>query len=140
MVANVHVSDPGVPDQGYTLGRDWLYERKIRSHERAATEMAEYVTNELAKELESGAFVDDHMRDQLVIFQALAQGRSVVWPGKADDGQLREPSLHARTAEWVAKKMLGARFEVDGVSEGVGFGVSKQGEDLENGLHSLTIE
>lgn len=107
----------------YKLGKDWLYERKIRSHERAATEMAERVTNELAQEWLSGGRVDEHMRDQLVIFQALAEGQSQVWAGRnEDDGEQREPSLHARTAEWVTKRMLGVRFDAMGSCEGIGFG------------------
>ena len=105
----------------YNLGRDWLYDRKISSHERAAAEMAERVTNELAGEWLSGGWVDEHMRDQLVIFQALADGRSEVFAGEDEDGGLREPSLHARTAEWVARQMLGVRFDMHGVCEGVGF-------------------
>ena len=110
------------PTAPYNLGRDWLYERKIRSLERAATEMVEYVTNALASEIESGGYVDEHMRDQLVIFQALASGRSDVFPGLVTKGQRREPSLHARTAEWVAKQILGVKFDIYDACEGVGFG------------------
>ncbi|KAK4542508.1 hypothetical protein LTR36_006760 [Oleoguttula mirabilis] len=123
LVATAPTSNPAHPTT-YTLGRDWLYDRKIRgSHERAATEMAERVTNELAEEWLSGGWVDEHMRDQLVIFQALAAGRSEVWGGKGEDkGKEREASLHARTAEWVAERMLGVRFDWSGGCEGVGFG------------------
>ncbi|KAK3722974.1 hypothetical protein LTR37_002120 [Vermiconidia calcicola] len=110
----------------YKLGRDWLYERKIRSHERSATEMAEAVTNALASEVESGAYVDEHMRDQLVIFQALAQGTSSVYAGTDEDGELREPSLHARTAEWVTKQLLRVNFDATNECEGVGFGTSDE--------------
>ena len=111
--------------QTHKLGRDWLYDRKIRTHERAATEMVEHVTNVLASEVESGGWVDTLLRDQLVIFQALAQGRSEVFAGRDADGELREPSLHTRTAEWVAKKILGVRFDAESGCEGVGFGVRK---------------
>lgn len=107
--------------QQYKLGRDWLYDRKMKSHERAATEMVQRVAKELADEWLSGAWVDEHMRDQVVIFQALARGRCDVYTGKNEDGELREPSLHARTAEWVAKRIIGVRFDSDGVCEGVGY-------------------
>lgn len=121
LVATVPASNPAHPT--YTLGRDWLYDRRIRSHERAATEMAERVTNELAEEWASGGWVDEHLRDQLVIFQALAEGRSEVCAGNGGDGEeVREPSLHARTAEWVAKRMLGVKFDHTGICEGVGYG------------------
>lgn len=96
------------------------------SLDRTAGEMAKRVTAELATEWRSGAFVDEHMRDQLVIFQALASGRSEVFLGRevggVNDGQLREPSLHARTAEWVAKEVLGVEFDHEGVCDGIGFG------------------
>lgn len=64
----------------YILARDWLYDRKISCQLRAITEMVEGVTKNLAEEWCSGTWVDEHMRDQLVIFQALAQGRAEVFP------------------------------------------------------------
>lgn len=92
--------------------------------------MAERVTADLAAEWRSGGYVDEHMRDQLVIFQALAKGRSEVFPGRdmgdTGDAGLREPSLHARTAEWVAKEVLGVNFDFEGSCEGIGFGEDDQ--------------
>ncbi|PPJ53981.1 hypothetical protein CBER1_02943 [Cercospora berteroae] len=127
----------------YTLGRDWLYQRKISNHQRATTEMVEKVTNDLADEWASGSWVDEHMRDQLVIFQALAKGRSEVFAGWDLDEreQLREPSLHARTAEWVAKQLLGVTFDVEGSCEGVGFDGSRSSKeaDLAAGVASLDL-
>jgi RNA 3'-terminal phosphate cyclase (ATP) len=114
------------PPPTFKLARDWLYERKIRSHERAATEMAEYVTKALADEVRSGAYVDKQMRDQLKIFQALAQGGSKVFPGHNEEGELREPSLHTRTAEWIAKTIMGAKFDAEDGCRGVGFGVMEK--------------
>lgn len=130
-----------------TLGRDWLYDRKIRSHERSAKEMADAVSSALAKEIDSGAAVDVHMRDQLVIFQALAHGTSEVYGGEDQDGEMMEPSLHARTAEFIAKKMVKVTFDADSKCEGVGFGVEEdktdsedvQVEGLERVLESSTI-
>jgi len=124
LVATVPTTSPSVPaadtPQSYKLGRDWLYDRRISRPERAVSEMVERVAKELADEWRSGSYVDVHMRDQLVIFQALAEGRSVVCAGRdAEDGeQLREPDLHARTAEWVARRMLGVRFDAEGGCEG----------------------
>ncbi|KAF2725280.1 RNA 3'-terminal phosphate cyclase [Polychaeton citri CBS 116435] len=102
----------------YKLAKDWLYDRKIRTLAFTATEMAERVSNELYQEWHSGAQVDEHMRDQLVIFQALAEGPSKFWAGRDGDGEARQPSLHAQTAEWVAKQMLGVRWDGDGGCEG----------------------
>ena len=71
--------------------------------------------------------MDEHMRDQLVIFQALAKGRSEVFPGADGDGEEREPSLHARTAEWVSKQILGVKFDSEGSCEGVAYGDEDEG-------------
>lgn len=135
LVATVPDSPDHDSTASHTLARDWLYNRKVSDPERAATEMAERVTHELASECESGAFVDEHMRDQLVIFQALAEGVSEVFPGwrsgsgaggeeesEGEERGLRQPSLHARTAEWVAGQLLGVHFTAEGKCEGVGFG------------------
>jgi len=120
-----------------TLARDWLYDKKLnlksgktQALNEAAERIAECVLTGLYQEWSSGAFVDEHLRDQLVIFQALAKGRSRVYPGRRDetvsggDGSvraLREPSLHTQTAEWVVNEMLGANFDGNGGCEGVGF-------------------
>ncbi|KAK0798448.1 hypothetical protein LTR02_002476 [Friedmanniomyces endolithicus] len=111
------------------LGRDWLYDRKLppNGHPKAIADMAGRVVRELHGEVSSGACVDEHLRDQVVIFQALAKGRSVVFAGEDEDEdgegwKAREPSLHARTAEWVCREMLGVRFDAGGVCEGVGYG------------------
>lgn len=90
----------------YKLGRDWLYDRKIRSPETTTTELVDRVCHDLHSEWESGAYVDEHMCDQLVVFQSLAEGESKVYGGLAESGALREPSLHARTAEWIVGRML----------------------------------
>lgn len=89
----------------YKLGRDWLYDRKIRSPEQTAAELVDRVSHDLYAEWSSGAYVDEHMRDQLVVFQALAEGESQIFAGHNTQGEPRETSLHARTAEWVVEKM-----------------------------------
>ncbi|TKA57592.1 hypothetical protein B0A55_13151 [Friedmanniomyces simplex] len=117
------------------LGRDWLYDRKIPSngHPKAIADMAGRVVRELHCEVSSGACVDEHLRDQMVVFQALGEGRSEVfagWEEEDEDGEervAREPSLHARTAEWVCREMLGVRFDAGGVCEGVGYGGDTDG-------------
>lgn len=129
LVATMQSADDAANPASYTLGQDWLYDRKIRTNERAAAEMAEHVTNALATEVESGASVDEHMRDQLVIFQALAAGTSEVYAGVDEDNEPREPSLHARTAEWVAKRILGVKFDASNACEGVGFGFTRGKSD-----------
>ncbi|KAK5170680.1 uncharacterized protein LTR77_005270 [Saxophila tyrrhenica] len=125
-----------MPDEGYNPGNtyqlacDWLYDRKITSIERAATEMVERVANSLAQLVDGGASADEHLCDQLVIFQALAKGTSRVYPGVDEADDPREPSLHQRTAEWVAKKILGAKFDGDNACEGIGFGAEADDKKL----------
>lgn len=134
----------------FRLGRDWLYDRKLPqhpdriSHNPAVGTLLHTVCADLSCEIGSGACVDEHMRDQLVVFQALAQGRSVI-----SSGEGREASLHARTAEWVAQQMLGrgdagegggekgVQFDGKGGCTGVGFGARSGGED---GTSSLGAE
>lgn len=143
LTATLSNTNPTAKVHTFKLATDWLYQKKIRTLERTATEMAEYVTMALAKEVESGAYVDERMRDQVKIFQALS-GRSQVYPGRDEDGEMREPSLHARTAEWVAKSIIGAKFDAEDRCVGVGFGREEErGEgvdDLDRGVQRLELE
>nr|OQO20823.1 hypothetical protein B0A51_14819 [Rachicladosporium sp. CCFEE 5018] len=109
---------PSQPDvASYVLAADHLAERKVPPA-RQSKYVIDAVTrcvNELCALWTSGARADEHLRDQLVVFQALAEGRSEVFGGDE-----REISLHARTAEWVAREILGVRCRDDGI-EGIGF-------------------
>lgn len=91
----------------YKLGRDWLYDQKVTQPEQVASTMADRVSRDIWHEWASGAYVDEHMRDQLVVFQALASGESRIFGGRTPTGEPREASLHTRTAEWVVEKMMG---------------------------------
>lgn len=110
---------------GYRLGRDWLYDEKIKgslkaSHtEPMAKKMVQKVVDDLAVEIAQGGCVDEYLRDQLVVFETLADGRSHVNGG----GDTREVSLHTRTCRWVAEQILAeqARFDAAGACTGVGF-------------------
>ena len=102
MVATVSTSSTVLSSPAtYKLGRDWLYDRKVRLPEQNVAELADKVTCDLHAEWTSGAYVDEHMRDQLVVFQGLAESGSRTYGGRAETGEVREASLHARTAEWV---------------------------------------
>lgn len=100
--------------------------------------LAESVVGDLADELAHGGAVDTFMRDQLVVYQALAQGRSYVDGGRVDknagsEGRPKEASLHAKTAEWVCEKLLGqfgVRFDGEGGCEGVGWVVGEGRREL----------
>lgn len=140
-----HASDSGTSTSGtrtFKFARDYLYDRKLpqkasgSSHDSAAETMADRVCGDLAAEVESGACVDEFMRDQLVVFQALAKGKSVVFAGRNEDGELRGPSLHAQTAEWVAERLLGGKgVDFDGRGIGIGAGFAEGGDkEVEEGL------
>jgi RNA 3'-terminal phosphate cyclase (ATP) len=107
---------------GMKLGRDWLYDRGFRAGkpEQILPTIVKKVSDDLLAEIEHGGCADEYLRDQLVVYQALAQGRSQVYGGQRKD-VLVEPSLHAMTAQWVAKEMLGVKFDDEGGCEGVGY-------------------
>jgi RNA 3'-terminal phosphate cyclase (ATP) len=100
------------------------------------------VSDDLLAEMEHGGCVDEYLRDQLVVFQALADGRSTVYGGMMKDTPLK-PSLHARTAQWVAKEILGVEFDDKGGCEGIGFEVKANAgetEDLARALGKLNVD
>jgi len=131
---------------GMKLGRDWLYDRGVRAGklEQIIPTIVKKVSDDLLAEIEHGGCVDEYLRDQLVVFQALAEGRSKVHGGKRKD-VLMEPSLHAKTAQWVAKEMLGVEFDDEGGCEGIGYlshNVDKKnvtGDDVAKDLQSMDI-
>ncbi|KAK7729638.1 hypothetical protein SLS53_009208 [Cytospora paraplurivora] len=59
-------------------GRDHLYSRKRKGKtvEQLSQEISDQVTKELYGEVRTSGVVDEYLQDQLVIFQALAEGRT----------------------------------------------------------------
>lgn len=116
---------------GIKLGRDWLYDRAIRpnSLHKIVPDMVKRVSDDLISEIGHGGCADEYMRDQLVVFQALAEGRSEVFGGKREDSALAQPSLHAKTGMWVAKEVLGVEFDDKGSCTGIGFAKNKKEEE-----------
>ena len=91
---------------GFRLGRDWLYADKMKEpmlSKIIKTLFVNKVVTDLSMELAHGGCVDEFLQDQLVVFQALADGRSKVEGGT--------PSLHTHTARWVAEEILGVEFK-----------------------------
>lgn len=115
---------------GVKLGRDWLYDGAMRAHSASIVpRMVRKVSDELIAEIAHGGCVDEWMRDQLVVFQALGEGRSCV-DGGSEEGRVRL-SLHARTAMWVAERVVGVRFDEEGACEGVAFGQRGREDECE---------
>ncbi|KAI4640050.1 hypothetical protein J4E93_008850 [Alternaria ventricosa] len=131
---------------GMKLGRDWLYDRGVRAGtlEQIIPTIVKKVSANLLAEIEHGGCVDEYLRDQLVVFQALAEGRSQVYGGKRKEVSV-EPSLHAKTAQWVTKEILDVDFDDEGGCEGIGFSpgiVDKhdvKGDDIVKDLGRLSI-
>lgn len=109
---------------GYRLGRDWLYDRKLTTTKgssqttttttKVVDELVSRVVNDLEEELAHGGCVDEYLQDQLVVFQALAEGAASVDYGgekKKRKNNIKElVSLHTRTVQWVAEEILGVKF------------------------------
>lgn len=126
------------------IGRDILFDGKARMNSET---LVPIITNKLVRQVESeigncGA-VDEYMQDQLVVFQALADGKS--------DVERMKPSLHARTARFVAERMLKGtqlRFEGHmeseiGICRGIGFnpnGNSKEVQVQDPPSPSIAVE
>ncbi|KAG0282734.1 hypothetical protein BGZ96_000181, partial [Linnemannia gamsii] len=109
-------------DRGHLLGRDWLYDRKTRGGELngPVEQIVKEVVQQLQMELKHGGCVDEYLRDQLVIFSALAKGKCHIDAGRNNEGQLLEGSLHTRTAQWVVSQMLPVTLQDDGsIVEGI---------------------
>lgn len=81
------------------LGAGRVAERGVR-----AETLGEAVGSELAADLVSGATLDHHASDQLLIYLALARGPSVF--------TTRQLSSHARTAMWLIEQFIPVRFQV----------------------------
>lgn len=96
-------------------GPRWRQGEDTAAGDAACAAIGRAAGEEMARLLATGACVDDHAADQLIVFMALA----------ASESRLRAPhplSLHARTAIAVAEQMTGASFvvEPDAPADGIG--------------------
>ena len=80
------------------LGAGRVAERGVRAEALGAA-----VGDELAADLASGATLDVHAADQLLVYLALARGGSFA---------TRSLTSHAQTSMWLIEKFLPVRFEV----------------------------
>ena len=110
---------------GWRLGRDFLGSggkaKNVSERSNIVSMAVEKVVRELGAELERGCCVDEYMEDQLVVFQALAQGKNEVrvrTGEPADSKEAETGTLHTRTVRWVCESMLGTKFDGVGGCEG----------------------
>ncbi|KAF8803623.1 RTC domain-containing 1 [Phlegmacium glaucopus] len=67
----------------------------------------EQAADELVRGLNEGGCIDEWLQDQIIIFMALADGKSEV---RCGTGGL---TLHTRTAIWLAQELTDAKFEIE---------------------------
>jgi len=125
------------------FGRDWLVDEKTKGMDtdQLATRIAQKVVDDLDVEIRKGGLVDEHLQDQLLIFQALAGGTSSISTTRPmsqvqsdvplHTGQpFGEGSLHATTARWVISQLLpNVEWSADGrTCKGVGWRITPRME------------
>ena len=136
---------------GLRFGRDWLYDRqsKYKDLDRISEEMAQRVVDELDLELRKGGLVDEYLQDQLIIFQALVAGKSMI-PGSSEalasdrervdktDEPFGDGSTHTITARWVASQLLPQVKWIDKgrICVGMGWKISSK----VNGMSFFSLE
>lgn len=82
------------------IGASRIAERGVR-----AEALGEAVGQEIAADLASGATLDAHAADQVLVYLAMARGRSSF--------TARTVSSHARTAIWLIPQFLPVRFAIE---------------------------
>ncbi len=85
---------------------------------KRAEKVADDACSELFQFLDSDSAVDEHLADQLVLYMALAKGRSSM--------VTKRITTHLKTNIWVVERFLPVRFQADEIKgiisvEGVGF-------------------
>ncbi|MBW1678282.1 MAG: RNA 3'-phosphate cyclase [Deltaproteobacteria bacterium] len=90
---------------------------------KPAEKVADDACSDFFKFMASGAAIDDHLADQLVLYMALAKGRSSLIAGRI--------TKHLVTNMWVIEQFLPVKFEVDVEAgrvsvEGIGFSAGKE--------------
>lgn len=124
---------------GLRLGRDWLFNQRVSSGEHVVPRIVSKVVDDLLAEAGHGGCVDEFMRDQVAVFQALAQGESEVFGGRNETDELVEASLHAQTAQWVTTEMLGVRWSSGSRCEGIGFAVGEKYNEREGSTSMSSV-
>jgi len=98
-------------DTGCLLGADRAGEPR-----RTSEEIGRYVARSLLEDLDSGATVDRHLADQLIIYAALAEGESRYLIPRATE--------HVETNLWLVENILGAEVRMEKnmvIIRGVGY-------------------
>ncbi|XP_039300150.1 RNA 3'-terminal phosphate cyclase-like [Nilaparvata lugens] len=106
---------------GCILGGSALGKRGVH-----ASEVANNAVNEIVESIKSSACVDQYSQDQIIIFMALAAGKSRVRCGPI--------TLHTKTAIHIAELLTKAKFSIENVNSNVNIieceGIGMINEDI----------
>ncbi|KAJ3553579.1 hypothetical protein NM688_g3532 [Phlebia brevispora] len=72
--------------------------------------VGEEAAEEILSNLREGGCVDEYLQDQIIVFLALAAGRSTIRTGPL--------TLHTKTAMWIAEELTDATFDVKEDTDG----------------------
>ncbi|KAI1199129.1 RNA 3'-terminal phosphate cyclase-domain-containing protein [Nemania serpens] len=109
-------------ESGLRWGQDLLYDRawKKKQITTIAKEMAKSVTKRLREQtVVHPAAVDEYLQDQLVVFQALAEGRTTYWSRATEK---RDTKAQPDLAEGLENLGLEKRLRKDKTDKPFGFG------------------
>jgi RNA 3'-terminal phosphate cyclase (ATP) len=83
---------------------------------RSSERIARSVTRTLIEDMQTGAALDRHLADQIIVFAALAEGTTTVKIPAVTD--------HVQSNLWLVQEILGAETQVEGnlvTVKGIGF-------------------
>ncbi|KAI3326908.1 RNA 3'-terminal phosphate cyclase [Xylariaceae sp. AK1471] len=128
--ARMYVLAVAHSESGLRWGRDFLYDRSSKKKKKPMTladEIAKTVTRRLWEQtVARTAAVDEHLQDQLVVFQALTEGRTSYWSGETEKLDTETRADSAKTVDELSKSYeelnLERRMRKDKTHKPFGFG------------------
>ncbi|TGJ83661.1 hypothetical protein E0Z10_g5119 [Xylaria hypoxylon] len=127
--ARMYVLTVAYSESGLRWGRDFLYDRKRKGKQirTISKEIAKTVTKRLWEQTAvHTAAVDEYLQDQLVVFQALAEGRTTYWSRETERLDAEAQPDRAKDINEVDQDLedlhLNKRMKRDKAHEPFGFG------------------
>ncbi|KAI0428373.1 RNA 3'-terminal phosphate cyclase-domain-containing protein [Xylaria sp. FL1042] len=127
--ARMYVLAVAHSESGLRWGRDFLYDRSWKKKQvtTIAKEIAKMVTKRLWEQIVvHTAAVDEYLQDQLVVFQALAEGKTTYWSRATEEldtgAQLRRADDIDDVNHDLEESHIGKKMRRDKTHEPFGFG------------------
>ncbi|KAI1273700.1 RNA 3'-terminal phosphate cyclase-domain-containing protein [Xylaria sp. FL0933] len=127
--ARMYVLAVAHSESGLRWGRDFLYDRSWKKKQvtTIAKEIAKTVTKRLWEQIVvHSAAVDEYLQDQLVVFQALAEGKTTYWSRATEslDGEVHPERADDidEVSQGLQELHIGKRMRKDKTHEPFGFG------------------